>query len=262
MTPPRPPLPDADAALFLDADGTLLDIAPTPDAIVVPDGLVEILRDTAQALSGAVAIVSGRRLAELRKLFGKAGVVLIGEHGAAASIALPSLAKLRHEEPPPALIASLRRFADRLGGTLLELKAHGAALHVRNAPAAAAAAQDLTDALAAKYARRVRLLRGKAVFEFAAIGVSKGHAVAAMLRDPPFRSRMPFFAGDDVTDEDGFAVVNRLGGVSVRIGPAHRRGLETVARFRIASPARFRHWLAQVPVALRSAADRAPTERR
>jgi trehalose 6-phosphate phosphatase len=241
--PGVPPPLARDTGLFLDIDGTLLDIAPTPDAVVMPEGLVPTLNTLNAALEGAVALVSGRRRAELRALFRGADVVMVGEHGATSSIPLPAVDAARGERPPPGLTAALRRFAARHPDTLLELKGHGAALHVRGAPSAAAAARRLADTLAETYRDRVRLLRGKAVFEFVSLGVSKGRAIEALLGQGTFRGRRPYVIGDDVTDEDGFAVANRLGGVSLRVGSSDLRMAASVARYTIPNPSQLRKWL-------------------
>jgi trehalose 6-phosphate phosphatase len=164
----------------------------------------------------------------------------------------------RGERPPAALVAALRRLALCHPDTLLEIKGHGAALHVRRAPSAAAAARRLADALAESYRHRLRLLRGKAVFEFVALGVSKGHAIEALLSQDPFRGRRPYVIGDDVTDEDGFAVANRLGGVSLRIGPSDVRMAASAARYTIATPSQLRKWLRGCAEELRPAAPAAP----
>lgn len=238
-----PPALAHGTALFLDVDGTLLDIAPTPDGVAVPDGLIETLSMLHAALDGAVAIVSGRRLAELRALFRATDIVMVAEHGAAASVSLRGLSGARGERVPLTLVAALRRFAAHHPDTLLELKGHGAALHVRRAPAAAASARRLAETLAELHRGRVRLLRGKAVFEFVSAGVSKGGAIEALLREPRFRGSMPYVIGDDVTDEDGFAVANRLGGVSLRVGPSDMRMANSVARYTIAAPRQLRKWL-------------------
>lgn len=238
-----PPTLAHGTALFLDVDGTLLDIAPTPDGVAVPEGLIDTLNALHAALDGAVALVSGRRLADLRALFRGTGVVMVAEHGAAASLPLAAIDGARGERVPPALVAALRRFAAHHPDTLLELKGHGAALHVRRAPSAAAAARRLADTLAENFRGRVRLLRGKAVFEFVAAGVSKGRAIEALLRIPGFRGCMPYVVGDDVTDEDGFATANRLGGVSLRVGPSDIRMAASVARYTIPGPRQLRKWL-------------------
>lgn len=247
-----PPL-TAETSLFLDVDGTLLDIAPTPDGVVVPDGLIDTLNDLNAALGGAVALVSGRRRADLRALFRGADVVMIGEHGATASVPLPAIDGARGDRVPLALVAALRRFAARHPDTLVEIKGHGAALHVRRAPAAAAAARRLADTLAGTYGERVRLLRGKAVFEFIAAGVSKGRAIEALLREKGFSGRLPYVVGDDVTDEDGFAVANRMGGTSLRVGSSDLRMAGSAARYTIASPPQLRKWLRGCAERLRAA---------
>ncbi|HEY7610689.1 MAG TPA: trehalose-phosphatase [Alphaproteobacteria bacterium] len=238
-----PPAISATTALFLDVDGTLLDIASTPDSVAVPAGLIETLGHLNAALGGALALVSGRRRADLRHIFRGAEVILIGEHGATASVPLPSLDAARGVRPPPGLVAALRRFAVRHPETLLELKAHGAALHVRRAPSAAPAARRLAHMLADTYRDRVRLLRGKAVFEFVTSGISKGRAIEALLAEPAFQARTPYVVGDDVTDEDGFEVANRLGGVSLRVGSSDLRMARSAARYTIATPSQLRRWL-------------------
>jgi trehalose 6-phosphate phosphatase len=238
-----PPPLTLDTSLFLDVDGTLLDIAPTPDGVVVPKGLVETLNLLHAELGGAVALVSGRRRAELRTLFRDAHVVTVAEHGATASVPLPAIESARHERVPLALVATLRRFAARHPDTLVEIKAHGAALHVRRAPAAAAAARQLAEKLAVTYGEGVRLLRGKAVFEFIAASVSKGRAIEALLQMKPFAGRVPYVIGDDVTDEDGFAVANRCGGTSLRVGSSDLRMAGSIARYTISRPSHLRKWL-------------------
>ncbi|MBL8664395.1 MAG: trehalose-phosphatase [Candidatus Odyssella sp.] len=249
-----PPALAAGMSLFLDVDGTLLDIAATPDAVAVPDGLVDTLNALHFALDGAVALVSGRRRADLVALFRGAGVAMVAEHGAAATIPLPSSRPGRGGRVPPPLVAALRRFAARHPDTLLELKRHGAALHVRRSPAAATAARRLAESLADAHRGRVRLLRGKAVFEFVPAEVSKGRAIEALLETPPFRGRTPYVIGDDVTDEDGFAVANRLGGISLRVGPSDIRMAKSAARYTIAGPGPLRTWL-------RNAADRLSSDK-
>ena len=144
----------------------------------------------------------------------------------------------------------MRRFVARHPDTLLELKGHGAALHVRRAPSVAPAAKRLAETLAGTYRDRVRLLRGKAVFEFVAVGTSKGRAIEALMRQEPFRSRVPYVIGDDLTDEDAFEVANRLGGVSLRVGSSDLRMVPSAARYTIASPSQLRKWLRGVADAL------------
>src|SRR5262249_21956395 len=198
----------------------------------------------------ATALVSGRRRADLRRLFRGANAVLVGEHGATASVPLPELNAVRGERPPAGLIAALRRFALHHPDTLLELKGHSAALHVRRAPAAAPAARRLAQALSETYRDRIRLLHGKAVFEFVAKDVSKGRMIEALLGVPPFRGRAPYVVGDDVTDEDAFAVANRLSGISLRVGASDLRIAGSAARFAIARPSQLRKCVRAWAVAL------------
>lgn len=238
-TRPAPPLP-ADAALFLDVDGTLLDIAETPGAVIVPPGLVATLRRLNAALGGALALVSGRREIELRKFFPRAGIVLVAEHGAAATI--PITGPVGHRRIPDAAIRAFADFADRHDGVMFEDKRHGAALHVRRAPKAEEAARRLARGIATTHRGRVRLIEGRAVFELVPDGASKGHAIEALMRRPPFRGRTCVVVGDDVTDEDGFAVANRLGGLSLRVH-GRRADIPSAAQFVLPSPDALRAWL-------------------
>jgi trehalose 6-phosphate phosphatase len=211
----------------------------------VPAGLVETLRRLAAALGGAVAIVSGRPVAHLRKFFPRLdpGVVLVAEHGAIASVPLSGSSARNDRAVPRALAPSLRRFAAEHPGALLEIKPHGVALHVRNAPKAAPAARRLVRQMAAEQAGKVRLIEGRAVFEFVPAGISKGHAIEALMRRRPFQGRACVVAGDDVTDEDGFVVANRLGGISLRVNGRPMGNTPSAARFTIATPAALREWL-------------------
>ncbi len=117
--PGKPPALTPQTGLFLDVDGTLIDIAPTPDAVTVPEGLIETLNALSAALEGAVALVSGRRRADLNALFRGADVVLVGEHGATASVPLPDIESVRGDRLAPRIVAALRRFAARHPQALL-----------------------------------------------------------------------------------------------------------------------------------------------
>jgi len=250
-----PPLP-ADAALFLDVDGTLLDIASAPNAVMVPDGLVATLRRLNAALGGAVALVSGRREAELRKFFPRAGLILVAEHGAAASVPMP--AGWGRKRVPAAAVKAFADFAAQHQGALFEDKRHGAALHVRRAPAAAEAARRLARRLAAAHRGHVRLIEGRAVFELVQAGISKGHAIEALMQRAPFRGRLCVVAGDDVTDEDGFAIANRLGGVSLRIAGRPAGDVASAAHFVLPHPAALRAWLGEAAARLRDSEPSSP----
>jgi trehalose 6-phosphate phosphatase len=226
-----PPGPKADWALFLDLDGTLLDIAATPDRVVVPNSLVHDLVAASGALRGAIAIVSGRPLAEVDALLNPLRMAGAGEHGAV--VRLPDGRRDEIEVTVPAewvdvLVAAVAR--ER--GVLLERKAHSVAVHYRQAPRHGDFFRTVCFDLIAGHETRFEVLQGRMVFEIRPRSVNKGRAVDLLMESEPFRGRRPVFVGDDVTDEDGFRAAARHGGegLDVFIGFAGR-------------PAEVRRWL-------------------
>jgi trehalose 6-phosphate phosphatase len=133
-------------------------------------------------------------------------------------------------------------------GMLLEIKGASLALHYRNAPDREVAARAATSRLVAGYPDAYVVQPGKMVYEIKPKGVDKGRALRAFLDEPPFAGRKPVFAGDDLTDEKGFAVVDEVGGVSIKVG-----GGETIARARVESVGALTAWLAAVVAAARGA---------
>lgn len=239
-----PPAPADDWALFLDVDGCLLDLADTPDAVVVPDGLRERLETLRSRLDGALALVSGRSIATVDALFAPARFDTVGLHG--VECRSQSDASATTTQAPPQL-DGIREAATRLAavydGVVVEDKGRALALHWRRAP-------DAEPALLAFANHSIeqlpgyRLQHGKQVVELYPGGsddapVDKGRAIAALLESAPFRGRVPVFAGDDLTDESGFRTVNAHGGVSVLVGSRS----PTVARFGLRDPAAVRAWL-------------------
>lgn len=229
--PLPPPLPER-AALFLDFDGTLVEIAPTPDAVQVPPTLLPALDRLAQRLEGALAVVSGRPMEDLDR-FLPLPIVKVGDHGAAlrlgpeAPVIGPNL-----PVPPPEWCARAAALAARFPGALLEEKAHGFVLHYRLAgPEAGEAARDLLASMVAEQPERFTLLAARKAWELRPRGVSKASAVAALMARPPFAGRVPVFIGDDATDEEGMAEARAAGGIGLRLQDA------------FGTPARLRAWL-------------------
>jgi trehalose 6-phosphate phosphatase len=230
----------ADMALFLDVDGTLLDIAPTPAAVRVPDDLGATLGRIAERLGGALAIVSGRPIAMLDRLFPDLACAAAGQHG--AELRLPSGATelLGGVAPLPDRIADgLDGLARRWPAILVEPKGFSIALHYRAAPELEPELEAALEELLAPDRAVVALKRGKFVFELAPRHVDKGKAVERLMALPPFVGRRPVFIGDDVTDEDGFAAVTRLGGIALRVGA----GGEGRYDGRFEDPTELRAWL-------------------
>jgi trehalose 6-phosphate phosphatase len=242
---PPPPL-DAGAALFLDIDGTLLDLAPTPSLVRVDDVVAERLPALARELHGAVALITGRAIADADRLFPGLALPIAGQHGTERRGADGKIH--RHRLPQPG-IARLRRelarFAARHAGVVLEDKGATLALHYRQAPRLAAHVHRTVRAQVATGVpgRAWRLQPGKGIVELRPDGRDKGTAIVEFMAEPPFRGRMPVFLGDDRTDEFGFAAVARMGGWSVKVGAGPTR-----ARFRLPDVAAVRKWLG-APVA-------------
>jgi trehalose 6-phosphate phosphatase len=240
---PRPPrLRAADIALFLDVDGTLLEIAPEPGAVRVPARLRRILPRLQSATGGALALVSGRTLDRIDRLFAPLWVSAAGLHG----LERRNLGcKLKRATPDVAALGRARRrlaeFAAAHDGVLLEDKGLTLALHYRKRPELADAATAVAEAAAAESEGALVLLDGKMVCELKPPGVDKGRAIAAFLQEPPFAGRVPVFAGDDVTDEAGFVTVNQQGGVSIRIG-----GPPTAAAYGLPNVPALHAWLLEL----------------
>lgn len=233
-----PPLLTPSSALFLDFDGTLAELAPRPDAVVVPRELIELLRRLHQQLGGALAVVTGRAEADIEPLLAPLRLPAAFEHGAVRRPAQEPTVRAPAPDLAAPLAAALA-LAGRHPGLLVEHKQTAMALHFRLAPELEATC---TAAMAAAIAHSpgLQLLRGKAVVEVKSAHVSKGRAIAAFMDEAPFAGRTPIFAGDDVTDEAGFAVVQALGGQGVKVGEG-----PSCATARVPDPVALRAWLEQ-----------------
>jgi trehalose 6-phosphate phosphatase len=203
-------------ALFLDVDGTLIDIAPTPDGVVVPAGLAEALRVVERRLGGALAILSGRRLTDIDGLLG-AGLVCAAEHGGVVR-GVDGVVR-RMVRRPAAFESWVRifaRYAAAMPGVLVEEKEFSVVLHYRRAPEHEAALRQLVEKLVAESDDAVLLL-AHCAFELKPRGGNKGDALAGFMAGPPFAGRRPVFVGDDVTDEPAIAKAIELGGLGLHV---------------------------------------------
>jgi trehalose 6-phosphate phosphatase len=207
----------ARTALLIDLDGTLLDIAPTPDAVVVPSGLLDVLHAIRRLLGDAVAVITGRPVETVEALLGDAVFAVAGEHGAAIRYAPGGSLERAPVPPPPASwLTEAERLAAAHPGALLEVKARGFTLHYRAVPAAE---QPLRDGLMAllQGSTEFELMPGRMLWEVRPRGADKGTAVIALMSRAPFLDRLPVFIGDDVTDEDGIAAAKAMGGAGLRV---------------------------------------------
>lgn len=240
-----PPPPDPAWAYFLDVDGTLLHFADTPAAVRVEASLRRVLRELWDATGGAVALISGRPIAELDRLFAPLHAPAAGLHGAERRTARRRI--VRHVRRNRALEAARERIGRAAAahrGLLLEDKGLTLALHYRRAPALAAYAHRLARAEVRRLGPAWCVQAGHRVVEIRPAGRDKGRAVRDFLSEPPFRGRLPLFLGDDATDEYAFAVINACGGHSVKVGPGR-----TAARWRLRGVPAVHRWLAGLSAA-------------
>ncbi|HUC18957.1 MAG TPA: trehalose-phosphatase [Acetobacteraceae bacterium] len=219
ITPSLPPLPPPSRlAVLLDLDGTLLDLAATPDAVRVPPALPATLARLTERLGGAFAVVSGRTVGAVADLFPGLAFAIAGEHGGA----IRRTAGAPLERPPlPALRPEWREAAARLAadhpGILFEGKPHGFVLHYRQMPQAGPELGRALTALLDGEAELFGVFPAAMAWEVRPRGISKADAVRSLLGAPPFAGRVPLFIGDDATDEDGIRAARDAGGFGFRV---------------------------------------------
>jgi trehalose 6-phosphate phosphatase len=228
-----------DWALFLDVDGTLLDYVPRPDAAIVPPALLQTLRALSAALSGALAIISGRTIADLDRLFAPLRLPVAGQHGAEArqgertgvfALGSPALASI---------LAPVYALGERRLAIMIENKGLSAAIHYAEAGPEREALNAILPEAVARSDGAFQLLPSHLAFDIVPRAVDKGRAVDWFMAAAPFAGRVPVFIGDERTDEDGFAAVVARGGHAIKIGP---RG-NSIAPWRMQSPQELRAWL-------------------
>jgi len=205
-------------AFLLDVDGTILDIAASPEDVRVPPSLHRTLALLIARSGGGVAIVSGREIAALDRLFGPLALAVVGCHGAEW-----------RPEPAGPIVARARPLSDDIRRSLLNLaaaeprirvedKRYTIAFHYRHAPDRGAALEERLRRYLAPYSGELRLMRGKSVVEVKPLSFDKGEAIEALMQLPVFAGRRPVFFGDDTTDEDAFAAVHELHGLGISVG--------------------------------------------
>jgi trehalose 6-phosphate phosphatase len=237
----RVPLPDGRWCLFLDIDGTLLELADSPGGVAVDPALVPLLARLRAVAQGAVALVSGRTIESIDQLFGDMSLPVAGLHGCerrdargdlhVAPIALEQLAEVR---------AGLGRLAARHPGLLLEDKGAGLALHFLKARELEHELRAEVALLAAPLVPKFAILDGHAVIEVKPAAHTKDSAVTAFMEEEPFSGRVPIFIGDDQTDYDGFAAVRRHDGMAIAVGSRVK------SEWWLPGPAAVRGWLGRL----------------
>lgn len=227
-------------AFFLDLDGTLLEIAETPDAVGIGPDEKRLVERLVAGTGGAVAVISGRALARIDQILAPLVLPAAGQHGAERRDAKGVRHRHRFQANVLRPVAvGIRSFAAQHQGLVFEDKGASVALHYRKAPQLARVAQAAVRDAAGPLGEAVEVQDGKMVVELKPAGCDKGKAIAQFMQEAPFAGRTPVFIGDDVTDEDGFRVVNRAGGHSIKVGEGR-----TQARWQLADPSAARAWLA------------------
>jgi len=229
-----PPLGD-DVALFHDLDGSLLELAPRPDDVVVAPYLTGLLESLRSRFGGALAIVTGRQLQALDRLLHPLRLAGAGLHG--AELRREGAIVETHSAPTDGLADALRRYFGDDPNILIEDKGIAVAVHYRQAPERAAECEAVASALAS--AMGLSATRGKMVIEVLPPQVNKGQAVQELMARPPFAGRRPVFVGDDLTDENGILVAQAMGGYGVKVGTG-----PSAARYRLGSVGAVHRWLA------------------
>ena len=225
------------ASLFLDFDGTLVEIAERPDAVQIDAMLVQLLGELEVRLSGRLALISGRPAQELRNLLGIHTLFVVGSHGLEFHWRDGPSELVERPRSLGAALRAMHDFAARNPGVLVEDKPLGAALHFRQAPEAEAACLGLARQLADQH--QLHLQHGKMMAEVRATGGDKGSAIRRLMAEPGLELTHPVFLGDDLTDEAGFATVAEMGGAGILIGPAR----DTAARYCLGSVGETLNWL-------------------
>jgi trehalose 6-phosphate phosphatase len=237
--PPVPQIPDQ-VAIFLDFDGTLVSIVARPDLVEIPPGLLESLQTAHACLSGALALVTGRSIADLDRLIEPLRLPTAGVHGLEYRDNSGIMYGGIHVAIPGEVRNRLAALETKDPGLILEDKGASLAMHYRQSPEQENAVRAEFEAIAAELGQEFVLQSGKMVVELRPSGATKGTAVRKFMSASPFAGRQPIFVGDDITDEDAFRVVNEMRGHSIRVGSD---SYDTVARFTLPDVSAVQRWL-------------------
>ncbi len=228
-------------AILLDVDGSILDVAPTPQAVRVPATLRRTLELLFRRTGGAVAFVSGRKLNELDSMFAPLQLPAIGGHGAelrvkAGAVGSPPVAPLDF-----ILKRKLAAVTQLAPGIVVEDKGYSLALHYRLAPDKGGMVREYAEAVCSDHANGLtELLPGKLMLEVKQTGFNKATAVRELMTHCPFAGRRPIFIGDDVTDGVVFAIMPDFDGVAISVG--EMPGVD----YHFDRPDNVRNWLAAI----------------
>jgi trehalose 6-phosphate phosphatase len=236
-------VPDLDkCAILLDIDGTILDLAPSPQQVWVSPGLRRTLARLDDLTGGAVALVSGRSLADIDLIFSPLQLAAIGGHGAELRVAADAEPLMRAGPLSATLKRKLASVTEIGPGILAENKGYSLAIHYRLAPNKEAEVRTAVEAICAGAPPgSVEILPGKLVVEIKSAGINKADAVCELMSFAPFADRNPIFIGDDITDEPVFGIISRFGGLGFSVGRAFAD-----ANGHFDKPESVRAWLARI----------------
>jgi trehalose 6-phosphate phosphatase len=233
------PIIARDWALFLDVDGTLLDFVSRPDAATVPPSLPPILTALSAELGGALAIISGRTIADLDRLFAPLRLPAAGQHGAEVRRDERTCVLAPHSPALASILEPVYALGERRLAIIIENKGLSAAIHYAEAGPERAALNEILPGAIARSDGAFQLLASHLAFDIVPHAVDKGRAIDWFMAVAPFAGRVPVFIGDDRTDEDGFAAVAARGGHTIQVGA---RG-NSIARWHVQTPQELRAWL-------------------
>jgi trehalose 6-phosphate phosphatase len=237
QTPP----PSLEWCLFLDVDGTLIELTDTPSQTQADPAIKSLLRDVAERLGGAVALISGRTIETLDALFAPLRFPAAGLHGVERRKASGALQGVNFVDTQlDRARAAIKSLVDAHPGTLMEDKDRTIAIHFRMAPQFEEVLRRSIIDIAKPLGKNYHIQYGKMLFEIKPSGFNKASAIKAFLDEPPFSGRLPVFIGDDLTDQDGFAIVEARGGISIAVGD------RVHGQFRLSDVAAVRDWLKRI----------------
>ena len=232
--------------MFLDFDGTLVDIAERPDLVKIPAELLTTLQGAHTQLAGAVAFISGRAIANLDELLSPLRLPTAGVHGLEYRDNSGNMHPIQPDKIPRPVRARLISIAASDNGLILEDKGHSLAIHYRQSPDKKQFVRDELEDIFSDLGPDFILQDGKMVLEVRPATASKGTAIGKFMSEQPFAGRIPVFIGDDITDEDAFRAVNEMQGYSVRVGAICQK---SAARYTLPDVAAVHDWI--TPLVLR-----------
>lgn len=227
-------------ALFMDFDGTLVELAAKPHNVVVPPSTLSLLASLQEKTDGATAIVSGRRITDLDHILTPLRLPASGCLGAEIRLEKEDDIHTLTEPLPASIMHNLQSTARRLPGVTFENKVFGACLHFDNARSGRDILEHAMETIAADLPESVEIIFTKHSCEIKHHDLNKGSAVRNFYLTPTFKDRLPIYIGNDILDHEAFSAVRAMGGISMSVGS---RSLSTDVDFTLNSVKEAHKWL-------------------